>query len=484
MTMKYEPVIGLEVHVQVKTNTKLFCSCSTNFGDRQNTNICPVCTGQPGALPVLNKFVVTQAIKAALATNCKINKKNIFARKNYFYPDLPKGYQISQFEQPFCENGFIEIFLEDGVKKKIRLNRIHIEEDAGKNVHQGADGILGSDYSQVDLNRACTPLLEVVSEPDISSAAEANEYLNSLKLIMQYAGVSDADMEKGQLRVDVNVSVKPKGSDKLGTRAEIKNMNSFRGVVRAISYEIERQIDILDSGGKVLQETRNYDDNTGITTSLRSKEESHDYRYFPEPDLLPLIISDDWIAEVKANMPELPFVRKKKYVSEFGLSDYDANILVNNKIVSDFFEKAVVVCKEPKLASNWLTSEIAGYLKEKDLTLPATKLTPQNLGEMILLIKKGTISNKIAKELLSKLMEKNISPRSLVEKLGVAQIANQEDLLPIIKKIIDMYPEQVKKYKSGESKLLSFFIGQAMKETKGRANPQLLSELFRKNMLQ
>ncbi|MFH1429367.1 MAG: Asp-tRNA(Asn)/Glu-tRNA(Gln) amidotransferase subunit GatB [Candidatus Margulisiibacteriota bacterium] len=480
--MTFEPVIGLEVHVQAKTKTKLFCACATEFGEMQNSNICPICTGQPGALPVINRKAVELAIKAALATNCKINTKSIFARKNYFYPDLPKGYQISQFEKPFCEHGYVDIELSDGTAKKIGLTRIHMEEDAGKNVHQGADGILGSDYSLVDLNRACTPLLEIVSEPDMRSVEDARLFLDQLKLTMQYAGVSDADMEKGQLRVDVNVSLRKKGAQEYGVRAEIKNMNSFRNIERAIKYEIERQTEVLESGGEVAQETRNFDDATGTTTSLRSKEESHDYRYFPEPDLLPLEVSKEWIEQVKSEMPELPAARNKRYIEELGLSDYDAMVLVNNKIYSDFFEAAVSVCGEPKLTCNWVTSEIPGYLKDKNIELCDTKLTPNNLGKMISLIKKGTISGKIAKTVLTEMIEKGTDPEIVVKNSGMTQIANPDELEPVINAILAANPAQVEQYKKGEQKVLGFFVGQIMKETKGRANPGLVNQLLKEQL--
>ena len=482
--MKYEPVIGLEVHVQVKTKTKLFCSCAIEFGEAPNYNVCPVCTGQPGALPVLNREVVNQAIRAALATNCKINQKNTFARKNYFYPDLPKGYQISQLETPFCENGQIEIITQGDTQDKsqiktIRLNRIHIEEDAGKNVHQGADGILGASYSLVDLNRACTTLLEIVSEPDLRSAEEARVFVEQIRLTMQYIGVSDADMEKGQLRADVNVSLMLKGSTTYGTRAEIKNMNSFRGIERAIKYEIERQAEVLDNGGVVVQETRNYDDATETTTSMRSKEESHDYRYFPEPDLLPVEVSAEWIESIRKTLPEFPQARLARYISVLGLGEYDAMVLTNNKILGDFFDQSLSFCPDAaKLLCNWLTSDIAGVLKERNQELTDTKITPENLAKLISLIQKETISGKIAKTMLPEMLEKGTDAETLVQNSGMTQITDESELKALVEKIIATNPKQVEQFKAGEVKVIGFFVGQVMKETQGRANPQVVNKLL------
>jgi len=478
MMNTFDIVIGLEVHAQVKTNTKLFCSCAVEFGERQNTNVCPVCTGQPGALPVINRASVTQAIKAALITHSRINPKNVFARKSYFYPDLPKGYQISQFELPFCEKGHVDIELKDGSTKRIGLTRIHMEDDAGKNVHQGAEGILGSHSSLVDLNRAGTTLLEIVTEPEMTSIEEARVFLDTLKLLLQYADVSDADMEKGQLRVDVNVSLKPAGSATLGTRAEVKNMNSFRGIEKAIKYEIDRQTEILEAGGQVAQETRNYDDATETTSTLRSKEEAHDYRYFPDPDLLPLQVSEDWIAEVKTTLPELPADRKQRYLTDH-LSPYDAQGLVNNKPMADFFDATVNGGADPKMACNWLTSDIAGILKEKKQSLAETPLTPALLSKMIQLIQKGTISTKIAKTILLEMIENGTDPEKAVEKSGMTQITSAEELAPIIASIIAANPKQVEQYKAGQEKLFGFFVGQTMKATSGRAQPELLNQLLK-----
>ncbi|MFC1478844.1 Asp-tRNA(Asn)/Glu-tRNA(Gln) amidotransferase subunit GatB, partial [Candidatus Margulisiibacteriota bacterium] len=482
--MTFEPVIGLEVHVQAKTKTKLFCGCAIEFGEQQNSNICPVCTGQPGALPVINREAVRLAIKAALATNCKINLKSIFARKNYFYPDLPKGYQISQFEQPFCEHGHVEITLSDGSAKKIGLTRIHMEEDAGKNVHQGADGILGSDYSLVDLNRACTPLLEIVSEPDMRSVEDARLFLDQLKLTMQYAGVSDADMEKGQLRVDVNVSLREQGAKEYGVRAEIKNMNSFRNIERAIKYEIVRQTEVLENGGEVVQETRNFDDASGTTTSLRSKEESHDYRYFPEPDLLPLEVSEEWIESVKSEMPELPKNLKEKYSKFKDLNNYDINVVVNNQTYSGVFNGGIKTTDDVKTLHSMITTDFAGHLKNEAIEKKVSKLEKPNdlkelgkkFGLIVNLIKNGRISSKIAKTVLEELLREMTpetipDPEEIVRNSGMTQIANPDELKPVINAILSANPAQVQQYKSGEQKVLGFFVGQVMKETKGRANP-------------
>lgn len=477
----YEAVIGLEIHTQLKTKTKIFCSCSTEFGGRPNTNICPVCTGQPGALPVLNKEAVELAIRCGLALNCRINPKSIFARKNYFYPDLPKGYQISQFDQPVCLNGSIDITLDDGTTKKIGITRAHLEEDAGKLVHQGSDSIDGAHSSFVDLNRSSVPLLEIVSEPDIRTAEEARKYLEKIKAILQYAGISDADMEEGKLRCDANVSIRPIGEKKFGTKTEVKNMNSFRGVERAIKSEIRRQEKVLADGGRIIQETRNYDDNTGETTPLRSKEESHDYRYFPEPDLLPLVIDSSWVERIKKELPEMPEQRIKRYTENYGLSSYDAGVLILDKSISDFFDQTEKIYSgDKKIIANWIATDILGYLKDNNKTILQTKITPELFVEMLRLIDDKTISGKIGKDIIKKILETGKSPKALVEESGMQQITDESALTTIITEVLTENPKQVEQYKSGKTALRGHFIGQIMKKTQGKANPGLVNKILDK----
>src|SRR5579871_10221 len=394
---KYEPVIGLEVHVQLNTRTKIFCGCPTGFGAPPNTNVCPVCLGLPGALPVLNRRAVEMAIQAAVAMHCRINPFSRFARKNYFYPDLPKGYQISQYDQPLAEHGWLEVPA-DGVTKRIGVTRIHLEDDAGKSIH---DGFKDSDrYTYVDLNRSGTPLIEIVSEPDMRSSEEVYQYLTELKQVMQYVGVSECDMEKGQLRCDANVSVRPKGAEKLGTKAEVKNLNSFRFAKMALDYEIARQVALIESGGRVEQETRLYNVATGETVSMRSKEAAHDYRYFPEPDLVPLRVSDEWIQSIRAEMPELPADKRKRFESEYGLREYDARVLTADQATSEYFEKTAAAAGDPRLAANWVTGDLAGALKGRDIS--EAPVSPENLGELVSLIGTGEISGKLAKEIFAK----------------------------------------------------------------------------------
>jgi aspartyl-tRNA(Asn)/glutamyl-tRNA(Gln) amidotransferase subunit B len=476
---KYEAVIGLEIHTQLKTKSKIFCSCSTEFGNQPNANICPVCSGQPGALPVLNKEVVELAIRCGLALNCQINPKSIFARKNYFYPDLPKGYQISQFDQPVCLNGTLEVTLDDGTVKKIGITRAHLEEDAGKLVHQGSDSIEGAHSSYVDLNRSSVPLLEIVSEPDIRSAEEARKYLEKIKAILRYAGVSDADMEEGKLRCDANVSLRPIGETKFGTKTEVKNMNSFRGVERAIKSEIRRQEKILTEGGRIIQETRNYDDNTGETTPLRSKEESHDYRYFPEPDLLPLVIDQVWVEKVRKELPELPEQRIKRYIQEYGMSEYDAGVMILDKDISDFFDNAAkIYTGDKKIIANWISSDILGYLKDNNKSITQTRLTAELLVEMLKLIDDKTISGKIGKDILKKIMETGKSPKAIVEESGLKQITDTGALEKIIQEVLAENPKQVEQYKAGKTAVRGHFVGQVMKKTQGKANPGLVNQLL------
>jgi len=481
--MKYEMVIGLEVHTQLKTKSKLFCSCSTEFGKRPNENTCVVCSGQPGALPVLNKRAVELAIRAGLALNCTIAPKSIFSRKNYFYPDLPKGYQISQFDLPTCLNGHIEInYEETGVpkNKKIRIQRAHMEEDAGKLVHAGADGISGATHSYVDLNRSSIPLLEIVTEPDFRTAAEVVAYLTKLKSILQFAEVSDANMEEGKLRCDVNISLRPFGQEKFGTRAEIKNINSFRSVERAIVSEFARQSDLLDQGKEVKQETRNFVDETGSTTPLRSKEDAHDYRYFPEPDLVPLMIDDQWINEVKKDLPELPDQKKSRYVQTLGLSAYDAEVLMLDRDVSLFFDACIKLGADAKKASNWIATDVLGKLKAQNISITQTKLTAENLAKMVKLIDAGTISGKIAKDLLPKMMDSGADVEKLVSEGGMTQISDEGEIEKLIQSVLDKNAGQVEQYKAGKLALFGFFVGQVMKESKGRAKPDSVNQILKK----
>ncbi len=470
--MTYEAVIGLEIHVQMDTCTKLFCSCKVEFGAQPNTNVCPVCLGMPGSLPVLNRKAVEYAVRAAIALNCTVHKKSIFARKNYFYPDLPKGYQISQYEKPLATGGWLEIELPEKTLKRIRIRRLHIEEDAGKNVHEG-------EKSFVDLNRAGTPLMEIVTEPDMSSPEEARIFLETLRNLMRYTGVSKADMEKGQLRCDINVSVKPKGSKILGTRTEIKNVNSFRFVQKALEYEIERQIKVISKGGEVIQETRTFDPSTGKTYSMRSKEEAEDYRYFPDPDLLPLILKEEWIEEIRKSMPELPHQRLERFLTDYSLGEYEARILVQNKDLGDFFENAVKEGGEPKTVANWLINDLLGLLRENQKSLEESPVTPSSLAELVNLIKEGVISTKIGKEIIKEMFETGKRASQIVEERGLRQITDKSALEEVVIKVIERFPAEVERYKNGETKLLGFFVGQIMKETRGKANPKLANQILR-----
>ena len=472
----YEVVIGLEVHAELSTKTKIFCSCPTEFGGEPNTHCCPICMAMPGTLPVLNEKVVEYAVKAGLATNCEISRDSKNDRKNYFYPDLPKAYQISQFDKPLCERGYVEIENEDG-KKKIRLTRIHIEEDAGKLNHD--------EYgrgSLVDLNRAGVPLIEIVSEPDIRSAKEAESYLRKLKSILEYIEVSDCKMQEGSLRADVNVSIRKKGATEYGTRTEMKNMNSFRSIVRAIEYEVERQIDVVENGGKIDQETLRWDDVSGKTFSMRDKEDAQDYRYFPDPDLVAIRLSEDYIENIKKNLPELPESRKVRYVEEYKLTEKEANALTASKYLSNLFEGATKICNNPKAVSNWLMSDVAKILNGKELEPEEIPFGAENLAELITLIEKGTISTKIAKDVLDEMFESAKMPSEIIKEKGWVQISDEGAIKEVVLKVISANPQSVADYKSGKEKALGFLVGQAMKETRGKANPQMLNEMFKEEL--
>ncbi|ACM18751.1 aspartyl/glutamyl-tRNA(Asn/Gln) amidotransferase, B subunit [Geotalea daltonii FRC-32] len=477
--MEYRAVIGLEVHVQLNTNTKIFCGCSTKFGAEPNSQTCPVCLGMPGALPVLNRKVVEYAIKAGLATNCEIAPRSIFARKNYFYPDLPKGYQISQYELPICSAGHLDIQVE-GTAKRIGITRIHMEEDAGKLVHADVPGV--GDDSCVDLNRACTPLLEIVSEPDLRSADEAVAYLKKLHQIVVYLGISDGNMEEGSFRCDANVSVMRVGADKFGTRTETKNVNSFKFVKQAIEYEIERQIEVIEDGGKIVQETRLFDPNTGVTRSMRGKEEAHDYRYFPDPDLVPLVISNDWVEDVRLGLPELPEAKRLRYMDELGLPAYDAEVLTASRELADYFEACLEFHSQPKPVANWVMGEVTRALNEENRSITDAPVTPQLLAELLQLIDKGTISGKIAKTVFDEMWRTGKAPAKVVEEKGLVQVSDTGEIEKIIDEVLAREAGQVAEYRSGKDKLFGFFVGQVMRASKGKANPAVVNELLLKKL--
>ena len=469
----YETVIGLEIHAQLSTNTKIFCGCSTTFGAQPNTQTCPICIGMPGVLPVLNKKVVEYVIKAGLSVNCEISKSSRFARKNYFYPDLPKGYQISQLEFPICIGGNLTI--EGG--KTIRLNRIHIEEDAGKNIHDNSEF-----HSLVDLNRAGVPLMEIVTEPDISSPQEAGSFMRRLRAILRYLEICDGNMEEGSLRCDANVSLRPVGQKELGVKAEVKNLNSFRYVEKALEYEIERQTKILNDGGRIIQETRLFNTQSGKTISMRSKEESHDYRYFPEPDLVPIAVTDKWIDEIRATITELPNQKAQRFVTDYNLPPYDADLLTIEKFSADWFEEAVKLGADAKQVSNWMMGELMRLLNDKSLTLPQSPLKPLNLVEMLKLVADGTISGKIAKTVFEDMFNTGKSASEIVKEKGLVQISDTGELDTVIDEVIASNPKEYERYKAGETKLLGFFVGQVMKATKGKANPKLLNDTLLKKL--
>jgi len=471
-TSKYETVIGLEVHVELHTHSKIFCGCSTAFGAPPNTHTCPICLGHPGVLPVLNRQAVEYAIKAAMALNCTIGDVSKFDRKNYFYPDSPKAYQISQYDQPIGENGWIDIEM-DGKTKRIGITRLHLEEDAGKLTH-----VDGGYASLVDFNRVGTPLVEIVSEPEISTPEEAKAYLEKMRAIMQYCDVSDVKMEEGSLRCDANISLRPWGQKEFGTKAELKNMNSFRGVQRGLEYEQFRQAEILDEGGVIVQETRRWDEAQAKTFSMRGKEQAHDYRYFPDPDLVSVHISEEWKEAVRATIPELPDARKARYASEYGLPDYDAAVITSSKLLADFFEDSLNYTKDAKSVSNWIMGDLLGYLNSNSLELSEVKITGQGLGEMIGLIEKGTISSKIAKTVFKEMLESGKLPAQIVEEKGLVQISDEGAIKGIVEQVVANNPQSVEDYKAGKQKAIGFLVGQVMKESKGKANPALANKLL------
>ena len=478
--MKYEAVIGLEVHTELQTKTKIFCSCRTSFGADPNTNVCPVCLGLPGVLPVLNKKVLEYAVRAGLALNCEISRFSKFDRKNYYYPDLPKNFQTSQFDLPICEHGYLDVEVE-GEKRRIRITRAHMEEDAGKLVHHGTS-ITDSDYSLVDYNRTGTPLLEIVSEPDMRSAKEAVAYMEKMRAILQYVGISDCRMEEGSLRCDANVSVRPVGQKELGTKTEIKNINSFKGVERAIEYEAMRQAELLEDGGKGVQETRTWDEKEGVTKSMRTKEEANDYRYFPEPDLVPFTVSDEYIENIRKSLPELPDARKERYMKEFGLSSEDAVFMTNDKATADYFEAAVDAGADPKACVNWRMGEFASQLSTDGIEIAKAPVSAENLAALLKLISKGTISGKIAKKVFATMWKEGGNPEEIVKAQGLVQISDTAELSKLVDEVVGKNPKAVEDFKAGKKKAVGALVGQIMKATKGKANPRVINELLNKKL--
>jgi len=480
---KYEPVIGLEVHVQLLTRSKIFCGCSTRFGDPPNANTCPVCLGMPGALPVLNREAVVMAVKAALALNCRVNTASRFARKNYFYPDLPKGYQISQYDQPLAEHGWLLIHPAEGgdrPEKRVGITRVHLEEDAGKSIHDGFRD--SNEKTYVDLNRSGVPLIEIVSEPDLRSPEEAYEYLTQLKQILLYLEVSDCNMEEGSLRCDANVSVRPRGQQEFGVKAEVKNLNSFRYLQRALEYEITRQVQVIDGGGRVSQETRLWNLQLQKTVSMRSKEYAHDYRYFPEPDLLPLAVTPEWKDQIRHSIPELPDAKRKRFMRDYNLSKYDAEVLTSTPDLADYYEKVAAKSPDPKLAANWVMGELLGALKADGKEITESPVSPENLAGLLQLIQDGTVSGKMAKSVFERMFSSSRSARQAVDELGIRQITDSDEIRNIIRQIVASSPKQLAQYRSGKKALFGYFVGQVMKLTGGQANPEKVNELLKEEL--
>jgi aspartyl-tRNA(Asn)/glutamyl-tRNA(Gln) amidotransferase subunit B len=476
---KYEPVIGLEVHVQLATRSKIFCSCPSGFGAEPNTNVCPVCLGLPGALPVVSRAAIEMAVKAGLALHCSINARSRFARKNYFYPDLPKGYQISQYDQPVAEHGYVDIAL-DGAVKRLGVTRVHLEDDAGKSLH---DGFRDSErYTYVDLNRSGTPLIEIVSEPDMRNSDEAYAYLTELKLILQYIEVSTCDMEKGHLRCDANVSVRPHGREKFGTKVEVKNLNSFRFLKQALDYEISRQVALIESGGTVQQETRLYDSDAGETFGMRSKEQAHDYRYFPEPDLLPLAIGEEWQARVRSEMAELPAAKRARFIESYGLREYDAGVLTATREMAEYFEKTAIASGDPRAAANWVMGDLAAALNAEGKEIADSPVPAERLGELVALVAKGELSGKLGKDIFAKMLATGEAARTIMEREGLKQISDPGALDKLVEDAIAANPKQVDQYKSGKTQVLGFLVGKVMGASRGQANPAAVNELFRQKL--
>ena len=486
MKRKYETVIGVEVHVELKTKSKIFCGCTTEFGGDTNTHVCPVCLGMPGSLPVLNKQVVEFAIKTGLALNCEILQFNKMDRKNYFYPDLTKNFQTSQYDLPICLNGHVDIEV-NGVSKRIGITRIHMEEDAGKLVHSG-NTISDSDYSLVDYNRAGVPLIEIVSEPDLRSPEEARIFMEKLKAILEYIEVSDCKMQEGSLRCDANVSLRPYGQEKFGTRSESKNINSFKAVQRAIEYEEIRQAEILDDGGEVVQETRTWDDNKGISLSMRSKEEAHDYRYFPEPDLVPILIDDAWIANVKNNLPELPEARKQRLITAYNLPAYDAEVITSTKAMAEFFDEVVTQAedklRDAKGIANWLMGDISAYLNNNNIAISEFQVSAANIASLVAFINKGVLSSKLAKTVFEEMLNSNKQPATIIKEKGLEQISDTGAIEKIVEETIAENPKSVEDYQAGKEKAIGFLVGQVMKKSRGKANPDMVNSLLKEKLSQ
>ena len=474
--MQYGTVIGLEVHTELKTASKIFCGCTTEFGGEQNTHVCPVCLGLPGVLPVLNEKVLEFAVRTGLALNCTIAPYSKFDRKNYYYPDLPKNFQTSQYDLPICVGGYLDIEV-NGETKRIGITRVHMEEDAGKLVHAGT--ISNSEYALVDYNRTGVPLLEIVSEPDIRTPEEAKAYLEKIKSILSYIDVSDCKMEEGSLRCDANISLRPEGQEKFGTKAEVKNVNSFKAVQRALEYEVERQTEILSEGGRIVQETRTWDDARGVTLSMRNKEQAEDYRYFPEPDLVPIIVDQAWVAEIGRNLPELPDARKKRIMGKFGLSDYDAEVITASRAMADYYDALVAAGAEAKSAANWLMGEVSKHLNSCSVEIKACPVSPENLAELISLIEKGTISGKIAKSVFESMWTEGKSAGVIVKEQGLVQMSDAGELDGIVAAVIAANPQSVADFNAGKERAIGFLVGQIMKQTKGRANPEMVNQILR-----